>query len=108
MNNLVNFNFKGNNVRTVVKDNEIWFVAKDIAGILGYADTSYAISTHCKGVGETSLPSAGGNQIFKVISERDVYRLIMKSRLPAAEQFEEWVVSEVLPSIRKTWNVCYR
>jgi anti-repressor protein len=49
-----------------------------------------------------SIPSNGGNQNMKIIPERDLYRLILKSKKPEAERFEEWVVSEVLPSIRKT------
>ena len=77
-------------VRTILKDDELWFVGKDIAEILGYKDTAYAISNHCKGVGEISLPSKGGNQMMKIIPERDLYRLIMRSKLPNAEKFEEW------------------
>ena len=53
------------------------------------------------GVVEITTPSAGGAQLTKLIPERDVYRLIMRSRLPAAEEFEDWVVGTVLPSIRK-------
>lgn len=95
MSNLVEvFNYGERNVRTVVKNEEVWFVAKDIAEILGYKDTSYAISTHCKGVEESPIPSNGGLQSMKIINERNVYRLIMKSTLPKAEEFEEWVVSE--------------
>ena len=56
-------------VRTILKDDELWFVGKDIAEILGYKDTAYAISNHCKGVGEISLPSKGGNQMMKIIPE---------------------------------------
>jgi hypothetical protein len=48
------------------------------------------------------LPSSGGSQLTKIIPERDVYRLIMRSKLPTAERFEEWVVGEVLPTIRRT------
>ena len=90
-------------VRTVEqKDSDVWFVAKDVAESLGYTDTSQAIRKHCKGGVKMTLPTSGGSQQGVVIPERDVYRLIMRSKLPAAEQFEEWVVSEVLPSIRKT------
>ncbi|WP_211828651.1 phage antirepressor KilAC domain-containing protein [Kistimonas asteriae] len=90
-------------VRTVERDdNEPWFVAKDVADILRYKRTADAIRTHCRGVGEMETPIHGVIQTVKIIPERDVYRLIMRSKLPAAEAFEEWVVSEVLPSIRKT------
>ena len=88
-------------VRTVIKDDELWFVGKDIAEILGYSNPSKALSDHCKGYNETLLPSNGGNQMMKIIPERDLYRLIMRSKLPNAEKFEEWVVGDVLPSIRK-------
>lgn len=101
MNNLIPFEFNGSSVRVVEKNGEPFFVAKDVAELLGYADTAKAIRTHCKGVDEMATPSAGGAQLMKIIPERDVYRLIMKSKLPAAEQFEEWVVGTVLPSIRK-------
>lgn len=101
MSNLIPFEFNGSAVRVAEKDGEPFFVAKDVAELLGYADTAKAIRTHCKGVDEMATPSAGGVQLMKIIPERDVYRLIMKSKLPAAEQFEEWVVGTVLPSIRK-------
>ncbi len=84
------------------ENNEVFFIGKEVAEKLGYSDTAYAIKTHCKGVEETSLPTNGGNQIMKIIPERDLYRLIMRSKKPEAELFEEWVTGEVLPSIRKT------
>ena len=96
------FNFEATEVRVVNVNNEPWFVGKDVAEVLGYSDTAYAIRTHCKGVEEISTPSNGGNQVMKIIPERDVYRLIMRSNKPQAEVFEDWVVGEVLPSIRKT------
>ncbi|MFP7414329.1 phage antirepressor [Priestia filamentosa] len=88
-------------MRTVVKDDEPWFVAKDVANILGYSNPQKAVRDHCKGVNETFIPSSGGKQLVKIIPERDIYRLIMRSKLPNAEQFEEWIVAEVIPSIRK-------
>ena len=88
-------------VRALMRDGEPWFVAADVASLLGYSDTAKAIRTHCKGVAETSTPTLGGLQTVKIIPERDVYRLIMRSRLPAAEAFEEWVVGTVLPSLRQ-------
>lgn len=80
---------------------EPWFVAKDVAEILGYSNPHDAVRRFCKGVSETRTPSAGGMQTVKIIPERDLYRLIMRSKLPSAERFEEWVVGEVLPAIRK-------
>jgi anti-repressor protein len=73
-----------------------------VAEILGYSNVSGAISDHCKGASESLLPSAGGPQMTKIIPERDVYRLVMRSKLKSAEKFEDWVVGDVLPTIRKT------
>lgn len=83
------------------EDGNLWFIAKEVCEKLGYSNTSKAISDHCKGANETLLPSKGGMQTMKIIPERDVYRLVMRSKLPDAEKFEDFVVSEVLPSIRK-------
>ncbi len=96
------FDFRGNSVRVVEHNCEPWFVAKDVADLLGYSNVRDAISRHCKGVVKHDTPTSSGIQTMSIISERDVYRLIMRSKLPEAEIFEEWVVGEVLPSIRKT------
>ena len=103
MSNVIPFKFKNSDVRVITDARgEPWFVAKDVATLLGYKRTADAIRTHCKGVGEMQTPINGVTQTIKLIPERDVYRLIMRSKLPAAEAFEEWVVGEVLPAIRKT------
>lgn len=95
------FCFESHDVRTIEIDGEVWFVGRDVADILGYSDTSDAIRRHCKGAVKRRILSSGGNQEMSTIPERDVYRLIMRSTLPAAEKFEDWIVSEVIPSIRK-------
>ena len=77
-------------------------MAKDVCEVLGYKDHINAIKLHCKGVVKHHVRSNGGKQEMTIIPERDVYRLIMRSKLPHAERFEEWVVDEVLLSIRKT------
>ena len=92
-------------VRTVTHEGEPWFVAKDIADILGYANSRKAVQDHCKAPridGVTFSDSMKRIQKTTIIPERDLYRLIMRSKLPSAEKFEEWVVAEVLPAIRKT------
>lgn len=91
-------------IRTLADDaNEPLFCAKDVATALGYADTADAISRHCKSGKKVFHPHANGvggvNMIF--ITEKDVYRLIMRSNLPDAEKFQDWVCDEVLPTIRK-------
>lgn len=96
------FTFEGHAVRTVNKDGEAWFVASDVARTLGYARPDGAIRRYCKGPSETEAPSAGGTQTMKIIREGDVFRLILRSKLPAAQAFEAWVMDEVLPAIRKT------
>lgn len=72
-----------------------------MAKALGYAQPRNAIRDHCKGALKRCSLTPGGMQSLSFIPERDVYRLVMRSRLPSAERFEEWVVATVLPSIRK-------
>ncbi|WP_175785309.1 BRO-N domain-containing protein [Burkholderia ambifaria] len=97
------FDFRSTSVRIVVIDEQPWFVGKDVADVLGYADSKSAIKQHCKGaVKHHPLPTAGGLQRIRILSEADMLRLIVSSKLPAAEVFERWVFEEVLPSIRKT------
>lgn len=103
MNEIIKFNFHEQQVRTMLDDNnQPMFVAKDIATILGYADTNKAINTHCDGavILRTVSDSLGRSQEMRVIYEPDLYRLIFGSKLPSAQQFQKWVFEEVLPSIR--------
>lgn len=88
-------------VRTLEENGMILFCAKDIAINLGYGNTRDAIQRHCKGVVKRDSLTDGGDQSLGFIPESDVYRLIMRSKLPAAQRFECWVVEEILPSIRK-------
>jgi prophage antirepressor-like protein len=103
MANVVPFSFENSTVRVVHLDGEAWFVGKDVAERLGYADPTSAMKQHCKGVVKRHpLQTAGGLQEVRILSEPDVLRLIVGSKLPAAERFERWIFEEVLPSIRKT------
>ena len=88
-------------VRTIERNNAIYFAGSDVAKALGYAIPHKAVHTHCKGVLKWNIPTSSGNQDVLFIPEGDLYRLIMKSKLPSAERFEKWVMEEVLPSIRK-------
>ena len=88
-------------IRTMTKDEKTYFVGNDVAKALGYVETSKAIRTHCKGVSEMDIPTNGGIQKMKMITEGDIYRLVIKSQLPSAEKFENWIFDNVLPSIRK-------
>lgn len=103
MNELQLFNFNGQQVRVVEINDEPYFVAKDVAGVLEYKRTADAIKQHVrdKHKGVCKLPTPGGLQEMTVISEPGLYSLIMKSKAPKAEQFQDWVTEEVLPTIRK-------
>lgn len=90
-------------VRAVEINGEPWFVANDVAKALGYSNPSKATNDHCKkAILRRGNDSLGREQEFKYIPEGDIYRLIIRSNLPAAERFETWVFDEVIPSIRKT------
>ena len=93
-------------VRTMVDEaGRPLFCGKDVAIVLGYTNTSKALSDHCRGEVTKRYPivdSLGRTQKAVFIPESDLYRLIVHSKLPAAEKFERWVFEEVLPSIRKT------
>jgi prophage antirepressor-like protein len=78
-----------------------YFPATKCAEILGYSNPQKAIRDHCNGVNESFTPTAGGGQYVKFIPEGDLYRLIVRSNLPAAERFEKWVFDDVIPTIRK-------
>ena len=88
-------------VRTVDIDGKIYFVANDVAKALGYKRPADAVTAHCKGSAKHRYLTEGGEQEMKVIPEGDIYRLVIKSQLPTAEKFEQWIFDEVLPSIRK-------
>ena len=89
------------NVRIIEEDGNFLFCGSDVAKALGYAKPNDAIARHCRATVKRSSPISGKMQDINFISEGDVYRLIVHSKLPSAEQFEKWVFDEVLPSIRK-------
>lgn len=103
MNNLEVFNFENKEVRSLLIDNEPWFVGKDVAEVLGYLNTRDAINKHVdnddKGVAKCD--TLGGTQDLTVINESGLYSLILSSKLPSAKRFKKFVTSEVLPSLRK-------
>lgn len=88
-------------VRTMEIDDKPYFCASDVASMLGYVRPADAIAQHCKGSVKHRVLTNGGEQDMKFIPEGDVYRLIVRSKLPQAEKFESWVFDEVLPTIRK-------
>lgn len=103
MSQVIPFQFDTISIRAVEINGEPWFVGKDVADALGYANPSKAMGDHCKGVTKRyPLPTAGGLQEMRIISESNLYRLVVNSSLPDAERFERWIFEEVLPAIRKT------
>lgn len=100
MNDIAIFNFGSHPVRIINIDplNPL-FVAVDVAKALGYKNTDDAIRRHCK---RKTTPAKHGGGFYSVIPESDLYRLVFRSKLEAAEKFTDWVVEEVLPAIRKT------
>jgi len=92
-------------IRSLMINNEPWFVAKDVCDALGIKNVSDAISSlrkKSKGVVSTdTLQTSGGIQSVSIVNEQGMYMLIMQSRKPEAINFQLWVTGDVLPSIRK-------
>lgn len=89
-------------VRTVVKNNEPWFVAADVCKALEIANNRDALSrldADEKGVASTD--TLGGKQEMTIINEPGLYSLVLGSRKPEAKEFKRWITHEVIPSIRK-------
>ena len=114
--------FNDTSIRMALDDQKnVWFVADDICKILGYKNTTKAIADHCRKVYD-SKDLDGTNELAKkitvdlgdrkramiAISEPDLYRLIMRSNMPEARNFEKWVVEDVLTQIRKTGKYAVR
>jgi prophage antirepressor-like protein len=89
-------------IRTVDEGGIILFCGSDVAKALGYSRPNEAVSDHCKGTVKRRTPTPSGEQVMSFIPEGDVYRLIARSKLPSAENFERWLFDDVLPTIRKT------
>jgi len=104
MNELTVFKFQGNKeIRTVMVNSDPWFVAKDVAEVLGYTDTATMtrrLDEDEKGM--QNLQTLGGMQNMAIINESGLYNAVIGSNKPEAKAFKKWVTSEVLPSIRKT------
>ena len=105
MNNLKIFeNAEFGQVRTVMLNNEVYFVGSDVAKALGYSEPRKAVSRHVEeddGIKHPITDSLGRTQEMTIINESGLYSLVLSSKLPNAKKFKRWVTSEVLPSIRK-------
>lgn len=101
MNELQNFNFEGNEVRTIQRDSITWFAANDVTKNLGLSNTTVAVSRlDDDEVTKFNLGGLSGSTNF--ISEAGLYKLVGSSHKPAAKKFNRWVTHEVLPTIRRT------
>lgn len=101
---LQEFDFNGQEVRTVMRNNTPYFIGKDVAEALGYRRPTKAIADHIDDEDKDEVPiqdSIGRSQMTPIINESGLYSLILKSNLDTAKRFKRWVTSEVLPSIRK-------
>lgn len=97
------FNFRGTEVRTLVLDGEVWFVASDVAKALGYPqakDMARVLDEDERG--RQIMPTPCGDLEMVIINESGLYHAVLKSRKPEARPFRKWVTSEVLPAIRRT------
>lgn len=113
MNNEIQiFNYEGvAEVRAVIRDGEPWFVAKDVADILEFSETT-AMTRHLDDDEKVTIDPAyltGSNikvgskaRMVTLINESGLYSAILRSRKPEAKRFKRWVTHEVLPTIRKT------
>lgn len=103
-NQLQLFNFEKQEVRTLLVNEEPYFVGKDVAKILGYSRTADAIKAHVDEEDKLTrqFTDSGQRREMTIINESGLYSLILSSKLPNAKKFKRWVTSEVLPTIRKT------
>lgn len=104
MNELQLFNFENNQVRTLLINDEPWFVGKDVADILGYQNGSRDINRHVHEEDRQNYQNGtfDSPRGMTIINESGLYALIFGSKLAEAKRFKHWVTSEVLPQIRKT------
>lgn len=96
---------KFGSVRTLILNNEPWFVGKDVAEILGYAKPENAIANHVDEEDKTSTLIQGSGSNYKskaiIINESGLYSLVLSSKLPSAKEFKRWITHEVIPAIRQ-------
>lgn len=106
MNELQVFNFNESQIRTLLINNEPYFIGKDVANILGYERADNAIRNHVDNEDKLmhQIDASGQKRNMILINESGLYSLILSSKLPAAKKFKRWVTSEVLPAIRRTGN----
>jgi anti-repressor protein len=106
---LPTFNFNNQGIRVIIIDNEPWFIAADVCAVLEHTNTSVALGRlkiyEKQLVDPKQYLGSVSNQYIAAISESGLYRLVLTSRKPQADSFQDWIVQEVIPTIRKTG--CY-
>ena len=106
---LPTFNFNNQEIRVIIIDNEPWFIATDVCAVLEHTNTSVALGRlkiyEKQLVDPKQYLGSVSNQYIAAISESGLYRLVLTSRKPQADSFQDWIVQEVIPTIRKTG--CY-
>lgn len=106
---LSTFNFNNQEIRVIIIDNEPWFIAADVCAVLEHTNTSVALLRlkiyEKQLVDPKQYLGSVSNQYIAAISESGLYRLVLTSRKPQADSFQDWIVQEVIPTIRKTG--CY-
>jgi prophage antirepressor-like protein len=101
------FNFKGNQVRTVMKDGEPWFILRDVCEVLGLSNPSMVVEKLSGderadlSITDTSSKGVTQNRCMMAVNESGLYLVVFQSRKPEADAFRHWIAREVLPSIRK-------
>ena len=97
------FSFNTSAVRTLLIDGNPWFVATDLAEILGYRDASNMLRLldDAESEGTHLVSTPGGVQELSILNESGLYGVILRSNKPEAKAFRKWVTGEVLPAIRK-------
>lgn len=96
------FNYGQTEIRTILKNHEPWFVAKDVCEVLEISNNRMALQRlDDDEKAEVSLNDGSQNRSFSIVNEPGLYSLILGSRKPEAKQFKRWITHEVIPSIRK-------
>jgi prophage antirepressor-like protein len=104
---IIPFDFGKLTLTTIVDgDGNPWWVSSEVCKVLGYKNSPDAVARHCFNPQKMTIPKRysqrGGAQFNTIINEPDLYRIISHSQLPAAKDFECWIMEKVIPSIRKT------
>ena len=104
MSNILPFNYESQQIRLIQDEHgEPWWVAKDVCDILGIKNPREAVSKLKDSQKNSVILNDGnrGNPKITIINEPGLYKLIMKSKKPDAERFQDWITEDVLPAIRK-------